>query len=167
MIPTETNPVPEILVDWQEYYQSFLQEHGDPVQYRGRLLFADGWMYSAFDPAGPEWPPPEDEATLKGLQITYWRLRRGAVSVEVNMLQTRLRAADGLQRGKSLPLPLRYRMPGEIPAATARAVDNHGNPLDRLDITAHHDRLATLEQDVEDCDDHLKKLGVRDESRAT
>lgn len=163
MIPTETNPVPEILVDWREYYLSFLQEHGDPVEHGGRLLFEDGWTYSAFDPAGPEWPPPGNKTTLKGLQITYWRLRREAVSAECGMLQMRLRAADGLQSGKSLPLPLRYKMPGDAAGATMPPLDTDGNPIVRnLDITAHHDRLAMLRRDVEDCDECLTELGVRD-----
>lgn len=158
----ETDTVPEIVLDWREYYLSFCQEHGDPAEYGGRLLFEDGWTYSAFDYAGPEWPPPEDKGNLKGLKITYWRLRRETVKAEAFNLQTKLRAINGLQRGKSMPLELRYRMPGELPGATMIPLDSKGNPIImNLDVGAYSERLTMLEQDVEDCDERLRELGVK------
>ncbi len=160
--PTFSDPVPEVVLDWHAYYKSFLQEHYDPVEWRGRLLFADGWMYSAFDHAGPEYPPPEDPAELKGLQVAYWRLRREVVQAQAQALQIKLRAVEGLQQGKSLPLPLRYRIPNEVVGATRRLLDDEGNAIIKsLDITAHKERLVALWQDVEDCDNQLKELGVK------
>lgn len=156
MIPVETDSVPEVFIDWPAYYEDFCHEHHDPVEYGGRLLFEDGWTYSAFDYAGPEWPPPEDEGKLKGLKIRYWSLRKKIVVAEVQSLQTRLRAVDGLQSGKSLPLPLKYDDSEQ--RGIAGVVD-----WKDLDITAHHERLGALRQDVKDCDNHLRELGVRDD----
>lgn len=157
MIPTDT--IPEAILDWHEYYLSFLQEHRDPVEYKGRLLFEDGWRYSALDEAGPEWPPPEDKGELRGLKIAYQRIRRGVVRTMAHTLRTRLRAIEGLQSGKSLPLPMGYRLKPGIPGIVEFEINADGSPK-RLDITAWQERLAALDRDAEDCDLRLEELGV-------
>ena len=159
MILTETDTLPEVILDWREYYLAFRQEHGDPVQYMGRLLFADGWRYSALDYAGPEWPPPEDEANLRGLKIAYWRLRRSVVSAKADTLQIKLRAISGLQSGKSISLPLKYYAKEMVPGFSGE--------LKELDVTAWDDLLIVLRQDVENCDLRLRELGVNDGSKTT
>ncbi len=151
MIPTDI--IPEAVLDWHEYYLSFLQEHGDPVEYRGRLLFEDGWMYSALHEAGPEWSPPEDKRELRGLKIAYQQVRRNAIRTMAHTLRTRLQAIEGLQSGKSLPLPLKYDDSEQ--RGMAGVVE-----WKDLDITAHYERLTALDQNVKDCDLRLEELGV-------
>lgn len=67
-------------LDWRAYFRTFCERHGRfPLMHMGRLLFPDGWQYSATDHAGPEWRPPEDRAELLKLMRIYWYLRRKAV----------------------------------------------------------------------------------------
>lgn len=83
-VPSGAGPIVHVEVDWKAYFEAFREAHGKfPLYYRGKLLFPDGWSYSATDYAGPEWPPPEDPVAAKNLRRMYWRLRRNAVRQEI------------------------------------------------------------------------------------
>ena len=72
-------PDPELVglkveFDWEAYYYSFVEKHGEPVEFRGKLLFRDGWTYAP-DYKGPEWAPPNDLKELRKVQTYYWETR--------------------------------------------------------------------------------------------
>lgn len=145
-------------LDWQAYYDAFKAEHGDPVAHGGRLLFADGWTYSATDPAGPEWPPPKDERELLALQLAYWETRRRLVVTERDHLRGIVRTLREMQSGKSIQLVQRVAVRDELTgkpvlrSVPARAEDIEGG------------RLMLLELDARDCESRLLELR-REEGR--
>ena len=91
-------------IDWAEYWRAFCEEHGEPVPFEGRLLFADGWTYSSSDHAGPEWPPPEDGGRLLFMRRSYWQQRRHMVRTELEGLRDQAENLARLQESKGLPL---------------------------------------------------------------
>lgn len=71
-------------VDWREVWLEFCRQHGgSPMFHKGRLLFGDGWQYSASDYRGPAQPPPEDPVALRNLLLVYWKRRRAAARLEM------------------------------------------------------------------------------------
>jgi len=95
---------PEKKIDWKAYYQRFREEHGHGVEYKDRVLFADGWMYSLTDYKGPEYHPPNDVQQLRHLQLNYWTIRLKIVSDEHNGLKIKLEGLRRLQEKKSIPI---------------------------------------------------------------
>lgn len=148
---------PLVRLDWRAYFKEFCELHGrDPVSYRGRLLFPDGWTYSSSDYAGPEWPPPDDPAELLAVQSSYWRRRRGIVRRERDELRLAVQSLAEMQRCKSVPLQQVVQMRD---SETNQRVTSR-KPLDLDGLKA---RLAWLEEDVAECDRHLAELGEVDE----
>lgn len=141
----------QVQLDWPAYWAKFLAAHGDPVPHKGRLLFADGWQYSATDHAGPEWPPPEDETSLRQLQAAYWQERRAIVAAEKEQLGNTLTQLRNLQVGKSIPLQTRR---GWWDAEAGKAASATGD----LDFGEMEGRLAWLAEDVERCSKQLRQL---------
>lgn len=159
----------DVKLDWRAYYQRFCEEHGDPVEWKGRLLFADGWGYSNMDYAGPEYPPPEipdrpgeiDQEKLKGLQVTYWKVRYKLISRRLAVVRGRLQALTNLSSQKSLPLQgvipyydeetgrKRPRLPSE---PRSRELD-----LEKA-LGEHRQGIVNLESELARCVEELKSL---------
>lgn len=137
-----------VRLDWVQYFRNFCAAHGEwPVLAGGRLLFPDGWRYSATDPRGPEWLPPEDPAGLRSLRRVYWTRRREIVRADAADLRHRLRRLEDLASVRSLPLvSVGYEADDE---GRARRVSRE------LDVGALAARLAWLEADLEQCDREL------------
>lgn len=102
----------QIQLDWRGYFYEFCRAHGNtPVPYpyhpplpSPRLLFSDGWTYSATDYKGPEYPPPTDPRELKELLLTYWITRYKVLNSESNNLRGSIVNLKALQSLKSAPL---------------------------------------------------------------
>lgn len=92
-----------VRLDWRAYFAKFCEEHGEPVNYRGRLLFRDGYMYSATNHAGPEYSPPVGEA-LSQLQSEYWTLRRRMIQEQIDDLTYVAESVFQMQAGRSVKL---------------------------------------------------------------
>lgn len=91
-------------ISWRAYFKRFCAEHGgDPFEFRGWLLFRDGWRYSNTSHRGPELPP-QNEGERRDLSRIYWKLRRAAVNLERRTLEMNLRTLEALQRDRSAPL---------------------------------------------------------------
>lgn len=92
-------------LNWLAYYKAFCSAHGgNPVEYKGRQLFADGWMYAIKDHAGPEWSPPVAQAELVYLQRAYWTIRIRALRQRTRFLRQAYDHLKRLQDQKNIPL---------------------------------------------------------------
>lgn len=92
-------------LDWRAYFQDFCAFHGgDPVPWRGKLLFRDGWSYAANDHKGPEWPPPSDPAELRAAQRFWWEYRLRLIRHELRELRLTHRNVKEQQAGRTVPL---------------------------------------------------------------
>lgn len=98
-------------ISWRAYFRRFCAEHGgDPFEFKGWLLFRDGWRYSNATYRGPELAPcgcleqPCDCSKRKELSRVYWKLRRASVVRERRLLEMNLRTLEALQRDRSAPL---------------------------------------------------------------
>lgn len=95
-----------VAIDWRAYFRAFCEAHGgDPVPFRGRLLFRDAWTYSSTDYRGPEWPPPDDPAPWIR---AYWLIRIKLARMELRTVEFFLEGLASLKAGRSGPL---YRKP--------------------------------------------------------
>ncbi len=104
-------PKTKLHLDWREYFKKFVEAHGEPVDWQDRLLFRDGWQYSNTRYQGPEQPPPEDPANLRGLKITYWRRLHKRLSREANDLSQQIVMLTQWQNERSMPLQQRLSHP--------------------------------------------------------
>lgn len=142
---------PVTVLDWRAYFEAFKAEHGIPLTHRGRLLFPDGWTYSATDYAGPEWPPPEDERELVKLLLAYAVLRQQAVRAELVDARSRRDGALAASATRAVPLMVRtyYRDPetGTVASRTGP-----------LDMTALEERVRWLESDLEMSNENVRRL---------
>lgn len=143
----------ELRLDWTAYWREFQAIHGgDPLPYRGRLLFRDGWTYSATDHAGPEWAPPGDdsvhghptgEASAK-LRREYWSGHRARIVSELSPRERRLDGLRDLARGKSAPLMIAITVTGDDGKSRAASA-----PLDLMPLEA---RIEFLRGARDECD---------------
>jgi hypothetical protein len=152
MIPIQALlPKPaKITLDWRAYFLTFCEKHGrNPIQYRGRLLFMDGWMYSATAYEGPEWPPPVLESESKALIREYWLRRKAIISAERSALAKEIRDLEVAQETHSAALQqiVIYYDPD------IKKLRSRRGPLD---IGVLRQRMILLEQDVLNCAEHLK-----------
>lgn len=154
--PQTQTYVPRIKLDWKAYFTEFCERHGEPVRYKGRLLFDDGWMYSATDYAGPEWEPPADKATRLQLQQEYWQARYDMVMAEANGLRQELTNLTQLERVRQ-GAPLQQRVvkykENDQGLAVACGVETIGVDLEPL-----QSRLNWLESELENCDSKMADL---------
>ena len=144
-------------LDWAAYFRKFCELHGEPVAYRGRLLFRDGYTYSASDYAGPEWAPPSDPAELAALQRAYWQLRLKMVEVELARTKAHVTAVFEAQAVRGAPLQVRVSY-----------VDDDGKRREEsadVDRQALVERMKWLTSDAIDCERELRRLsdGGRDQ----
>ena len=144
-----------IRLDWVSYYAKFKEVHGEPIRWRGRLIFPDGWQYSATDVQGPEWPPPDDDELLLEQMRAYWTTRLIMVRAERDVLRSAVREIKSLQSAKSAPLQHQVLLESESEDGTL------SRSLVRTDVdvgSIESGRLAWLEQDVADCEAEATKL---------
>lgn len=141
--------LPRVELDWYAYWERFKELHGEPVQVDNRVLFPDGWQYSATNFAGPEYPPPENKVYLWQLQRAYWRRRLALVQAEYKRLDRDLRDLRDLRDAKDAPLQRRMfdRDVGRTEVAD-------------LDLEPMEARLKELALDVNQCKGQLAKLGA-------
>lgn len=104
-------PKTELRLDWREYFKKFVEAHGEPVEWQGRLLFRDGWGYSSTQYQGPEYPPSEDPANLRTLKTTYWELLRERLDREIRHLTGQIKMLTDWQNARSMPLQQRVSHP--------------------------------------------------------
>lgn len=138
-------PQQAVRLDWHAYFECFSAAHGgDPVPYQGRLLFRDGWMYSANDLAGPEWAAPKGRRDLDELVTAYWRSRLAMVEQERDELVRLVGNLRAFQETKSAPLQevLEYWDTDQGRRTIERA---------DLDFEALEERVDWLEVDIKEC----------------
>lgn len=144
-------PTVKTELSWVAYYFRFKQEHGYPVQHKGRLLFPDGWTYSATDYAGPEWPPPKSTSVLLRLRLAYWETRLQTVREEHRVLKSKLEGFRRLQQGRSVPL---QQYTAEYHKGFKRKLSE---PAD-LDLEAFQGRFEWLGTEIRDCYERIKEI---------
>ena len=148
-------------LDWQAYFRRFAGHHGgrhgNGVEISGRLVFEDGWAYSATSYQGPEWRPPADPAELRALLAAYWRERRGIVADELKLLVAGREALKDSLVKLSLPLMRRVRRYDET--------KSHGDPgwcyydaVPLEDLAEFDERIAWLAADLEECETKIEEL---------
>lgn len=149
--PGRSDPF-RIHLNWDAYFAKFIEVHGEPVRFRGRLLFPDGWFYSLRDKAGPEWPPPSDPKELNQLLVSYWLIRLQWVQVEYRSLQQTILNLREAQRLRSAPLQqtvVLYDDDGRLAKISVADVN-----VDDLE----QGRLAWLREDIYNCQIKLQEL---------
>lgn len=139
-------PLLQIKHDWGAYFRAFHERHGgDPVEYHGRILYSDGWMYSSVDHAGEEFPPPDDPARWTELMVWYWRHHLARINTELTMLDGILRSIKQVKSTRSMPIMHRsYVFDEELGRKTWKS-----EPLDEKLYEGRRDRLLTAKQDCE------------------
>lgn len=100
---TSISPRGKIILDWKAYFIEFCKVHQEPILSKGRLIFRDGWSYSATSYEGPEFPPPKDLAELDALVIEYWTVRQAQLKTRILKLQHEYKMMSDLIATRSLP----------------------------------------------------------------
>lgn len=93
-----------IVLDFRGYFITFCEKHGEPVHYKGRLLFPDGWTYSSTQYEGPEFPPPSDVGELDNLVEKYWRLRQSTLKKMLDKIRHERKQIQDAQATRDVPL---------------------------------------------------------------
>ncbi len=156
---TEGSSRTKVQIDWRGTYKNFKEQHGgDPVLYKGRLVFRDGWQHSASDYKGPEYSPPTDPAALNELKCAYWRTRLGVIREELYELQRRYNDLKQVQASRSGMLQQRYVTWDEEGKRSVEVGD--------LDFEAIKGRLDWLRSDVEQCEEQLRSLTEEEDDDA-
>lgn len=138
-------PEQEVELDWPAYFQKFCEKHGEPVPYRGRLLFPDGFMYSATDHAGPEYFPDDNE--LPRLKRAYWVTRLRMVRAEARALTQSIDSYLSAQSSRSVPL--------QQTVVYRDSEDRTRYETTEVDELAMRERLRWLIDDIRECREQL------------
>ena len=149
-----------VQLDWRAYYYRFVEEHGQPVPWKNRLLFPDGWTYSNVDYTGPEYPPPTDPEDLLALRVYYWGRKIVELEKKLRKARNEMEALRRLQQQRSVPLqcPVVYwdddgkkrrRLRDE---ARTRDAD-----LEEMFVT-HRSGIIALETEITRCRAELNQL---------
>ena len=160
--------LPRVAVDWRAVWERFKEAHGDPVPYKGRLLFPDGWTHAAADLRGPEFPPPwckscefgDDgkvsqpcptcEAEIDKLKLHYWLIRRKAVEAEVAHFIRIIAHARELKQSRSVPVePYVATFDGESKTWKRTPFEPEAWEAGRLQM---------LKDDLKDCTNIIEEL---------
>lgn len=144
----------KIKLDWHAYFQGFCEQHGKPVNWRGRLLFPDGWTYSRTEYRGPEWPPPEDEVELAEMRKDYWQLRVQKAEDDLKEVRRLYENLKEQQEVRSAPLKYGTRFYDEESQGFRRGVSD-------VNLPAIRDEVTLLEQEVEECKTQLTTASER------
>lgn len=149
-------PKLKLRFDWRAYFERFAELHGgNPVPFKGRLVFQDGWTYSGTDHRGPEWPPPDDERARLLLQKVYWLVRRKVSGRERNALRDAVAGIKELQATKSAPLQQLVEVRVRSKHTGQRRIRRSAEDVD---IKALELRLRDLVADLDLCDEKLEEL---------
>ncbi|MFA5056518.1 MAG: hypothetical protein WC485_00255 [Opitutaceae bacterium] len=140
----------KIRLDWRAYFLRFCQAHGEPVMHAGRLLFSDGWQYSATDYAGPEWPPAESPSELATRKHAYWSIRHENARQRLLYAERRLTGLQRWQDAKSLPLQQAFRQSDEAGMAHTVSTD--------IDLDTLTQQVELFRQELHDCESALTEL---------
>jgi hypothetical protein len=148
----QSQPVLKIRLNWKEYFKAFCEQHGGcPVKHRGVLLFRDGWRYSATDYAGPETPPPVDLEKRAELHRAYWSLRLKELESLSVQSHRQISMVRNLASSKSAALQHTISYREEEGKRVVKSV--------ALNVEILEQKLSFLEQDIEECREHLRLLG--------
>lgn len=137
-----------IRVDWRATFLAFVDLHGPPVRWGGRLLFRDGWSHAAADYRGPQWPPPQEPRELHRLKLEYQRERRRVLRMELDWLGGILGAFEEMARLRSGPIVLMQ--------------DRKGPEESRVDanekLRGARDRLRDTARELKECEAEIERL---------
>jgi len=146
----------QIELNWQAYFYAFSKLHGgNPVEFEGRLLWQDGYMYSKSDYLGPEWPPPRNRKELLRLRAAYWTRRRKIVDNERLKLKLEIDQLLLTQRIRSAPLQQTVGIPIE---ETEDGMTRYTYRNQDVDVKMLIERLTWLTDDVLLCDEQLRNI---------
>lgn len=148
-------------IDWRATYGRFAELHGgNPLEWRGWLLFPDGWRWSATSHLGPELGP-DGEGQRRELRAVYWKMRLASVNKERRELRAALIGLEQAERVHSVPLQQR------VARRTTRK-DERGNDVPcriadscDLDLEGLRNRIAWLEEDAGRCERIVEELAAR------
>ncbi len=148
----------DIRLDWKEYFRLFLEEHGEPILYNGKLLFQDGWQYSSTQYQGPENPPPEDTKELHYLQVVYWTYLAKKFIEEIRVISNQIRSLKDWSKVRSLPLQSRvsYR-DMSLEGTLIRKL----SPPENLNLRSLETSLDDLRIFYSEAETRLKELSLR------
>lgn len=149
-------PKTKLHLDWKEYFKKFVEVHGEPVEWQGRLLFRDGWQYSSTRYQGPEYPPPRDPAGLKALKMTYWRLLHEKLTQEIRDLTGQIKMLSDWQNARSMPLQQRVSHPSRT--ESGYLVQILEDP-EALDLSGLKSNLADRKYFCNEAQEMLNELG--------
>lgn len=146
--------VPVVRINWRMYFRDFCQQHGPPLTHGGRLLFPDGWTYSATDWKGPEWAPPEDPIALAMLVRRYWKLRRVAVLEALTQARLTLASCVEAQSARSATLQqiIKYMDPDTGRLTTVERP---------LDLEGMEQRVESLRLELMQAEEHIVEENCR------
>lgn len=159
---------PVTFVSWRLYFQSFCEKHGQPITHpdERRLIFPDGWTYSARSHKGPEWAPPADPKERFELVRMYWRLRRVGILRELARARGELMAVKEAVASRSAELTVVTMMSDE-----EGQVERFERPLDPAEFQAAVEELKTelaeADSELVDVDLELKLLRMPTPERGT
>ena len=154
-ISTNGKPKGKIRLDWRAYFYQFLEEHGEPVETDGVLLFHDGWRYSCRNYQGPEYPPPTDQRLLRRLQQAYWTKLKQKYTQEAGQLRLQIQGLEERATVTSLPLQQRLLIPESNESGFT--IYRKGEPTD-LNLTVLKRQLTDLRQLTIECNLKLQEL---------
>ena len=150
-IDWDKTPTFKVELNWQAYYEKFKEKHGYPILYKGRLLFPDGWTYSATDYAGPEWCPPESPSVIADLRLDYWRIRLAMVMDEHGVLKRRLENLQRIQKDHDVQLQQRTVHYNEEKKRRVAEISD-------LDLATFQGRFDWLSADIQECNEHIEEI---------
>lgn len=148
------SPLPQrkegVRLDWKAYFYEFCIVHGEPVIFKeNRLLFRDGWMYSATDYEGPEFPPPHNNQELDALVLQYWTIRKSQLTTAVTKLHHQIKTAKDAQATRNIPLQqTTYIQDGDRRRRTHKP----------LDLSGIESRIQWIEADLIECEERLREI---------
>lgn len=145
-----------VKLNWKAYFNGFCEQHGKPVDCRGRLLFADGWMYSRTDPKGPEWSPPTDPEELARLKRDYWSIRLKRAELEYADARRIYENLEEMTRDRSATLKTSTRYYDEESHTYRRGVSD-------ISLDSLRDELEIMREEVEECRKRLSGSSVLSE----
>jgi len=140
-----------VRLNWRKYFDVFCESHGkEPILLNNRLLFRDGWQYSAHDFAGPEYEPPKSERELKALKLRYWTERKYLIDEELTYLEQQETSLITFQTNKSAPLQ-----------QTVVFTNDEGKrekAVQAVDFSIFDGRLIWLKADKKECINQIEQL---------
>lgn len=144
----------KLRLDWRAYFQGFCEQHGKPVNWKGRLLFPDGWTYSRTEYKGPEWPPPKDKVELAEMREEYWQLRLQKAEDDLKEVKRLYENLKEQQESRSAPLKYGTRYYDE---------ENQGYRRGTADVSlpAVQDEVTILEEELKECQRQLTTASER------